>query len=291
MKNSPTATDPTHAAALAAAEQAMATALWEGREKRFHQAFQGYLKAWKAADPDGRQLLEKLLQRPYRTGFQSLSTDRAVIDAEHRKRWDLWLAVLPLDLQLGFLVTELDPRLLHVVDFPALRWDQRATLARDVSRSVQQVATALAAWKEWDRLADWMDASGLRADTPLESPVYVHYRTPSSRGSTAATLTHPLPFWAVGLYTGATEPGFWDAMARPDSPPGAPASESSASSAAFLVALAGLLRDPLAVLEPMAPLDPEATDQVARTAAAWRSRALDAALASSAPDPRRAPRM
>lgn len=161
-------------------------------------------------------------------------------------------------------------------------------------RLSQSVAAQLAAFKKWGELDAYMEAAGVSATDRLRD-VYVHYRTASSRGSTLALLDRALPLWTMGLYVGASEPEFWDVMARHGGPSGpclgpswnSPERASSSSAALPPADLVGAEE----WLQPQAKLDPAALQSIGHVAAAWRAHILEQAVdRGAAPQGHRAPR-
>lgn len=166
--------------------------------------------------------------------------------------------------------------------YPRTTW---AETRHDLVRATQNIAAQFMVQGDWARLGRWMTDSGQRATTPVESLVYASVAE-DSPGLVAAPLKKPLPFWALGLYAGATDPGFWAVMARAGGPP---LLTSAPQATPSLQALAAVVDAPLAAIRSIAAFE-GVEARITRTAALWRARALRAEL-QEAPSPRKGLRL
>ena len=114
--------------AVAQASSDLLSAAFEGRFEDFHRTFQDYLGTWGAQDPFARHLLNRATQRTNLLAFRSLSTDRKELNHQASLRWDAWLSVMPLDMQLGLLLLEGNPYL-PSPDFSKFHWESWAAVA------------------------------------------------------------------------------------------------------------------------------------------------------------------
>lgn len=318
----------------------MAQCCFDGEIARFHALFDAYLDKHSGSDPFGRTLLE--IQSARGTGlvsFRSTSTDPGYLNEQSAIRWAAWMSVLPLDLQIELMIMESSPRLPVMVDVATLKWDQwwdiqespdpEATYAKGAlsqSRngpegpmaptpwfaqrehlvsSVQCHAMQLMSWKSWSQLEDWMAASRLHAREQMVN-VYVHYKEKYARGSTLAKPLQPLPFWTTGLFTGATDPAFWDVMQKFGGPASARAVfQEMANPAACLPPIDGRpmgrplapcppadqWTNPLSWVQPYVSLSQEAIDQADRTRASWMGDAMHASVDLPSQAPKSHPRL
>ena len=118
---------PLEAAVVKASADLLSQA-FDGDFLSFHRTFQGYLDAWGAQDPFARHLLNRVNQRTNLLAFRSLSTDRKELNHQASLRWDAWLSVMPLDMQLGLLLLEGNPYL-PSPDFSKFHWESWAAVA------------------------------------------------------------------------------------------------------------------------------------------------------------------
>lgn len=325
-------------AAVTSASSALTSQAFDGDFQAFHRTFQGYLEAWGSQDPFARHLLNRVNQRTNPLAFRSLSTDRKELNHQASLRWDAWLSVMPLDMQLSLLLLEGSPYL-PSPDFSKFHWESWKEVSQSKNpvkafrasplggwvgprktgpgspmnrtqnthgetetspktwnqvqdrlvRLSQGVAAQLAAFKKWEELDSYMGHAGLSAADRLQD-VYVHYRTTSSRGSTLALLNRPLPLWIMGLYVGASEPEFWEVMARHGGPSGpclgpawdTPDRHAVSSQIPPPADLVGVET----WIEPQANLDPAALESMGRVAADWRSKILEQTMTANPTAPR-----
>ena len=115
-------------AAVTSASSALTSQAFDGDFQAFHRTLQGYLDAWGAQDPFARHLLNRATQRTNLLAFRSLSTDRKELNHQASLRWDAWLSVMPLDMQLGLLLLEGNPYL-PSPDFSKFHWESWAAVA------------------------------------------------------------------------------------------------------------------------------------------------------------------
>lgn len=218
---------------------------FDGDEQSFHEAFQDHLAAYGHEDPCGRKALSmvNLLHNPL--SFRSDSTCRKEITEQGRKRWRMWLDVFPLDLQLSLLNLEYSRNTLHWIPLERLKWDQleavvqaknpaiafqTSPLAQDkdlpdgwqgridqVRADARQFGGCLIAGKKWDMLDEWLGNADIHPWEGMRT-FMVHHRTRNAEGALRVRSSTPLPFWASGMYAGATEDEFWEIMVRHGGP-------------------------------------------------------------------------
>ena len=131
--------------AVAQASSDLLSAAFEGRFEDFHRTFQDYLGTWGAQDPFARHLLNRATQRTNLLAFRSTSTDRHELNRQSALRWDAWLSVMPLDMQLGLLIFEASPYV-PSPDFSKFHWHQWSQVVQSPNPVKAFRASPLGGW-------------------------------------------------------------------------------------------------------------------------------------------------
>lgn len=282
---------------------------FDGNERSFHEAFADYLAAHGHEDPHGRKALSKVDLFQNLLSFQSASTCPKEITEQGRKRWRMWLDVLPLDLQLSLLNLEHSRNTFHWIPLERLKWDQleavvqaknptiafqTSPLAQDkdlpdewqsridqIRAGARQFGGCLIANKKWDTLDEWMGNADIHPWEGMRT-FMAHHRTRNVEGAIRVRSSTPLPFWSSGMYAGATEDEFWEIMVRHGGPSHPTLKEAPIKIKEELARSHKMAGDGRAVNihNPGCLADPslsghrltEAFDQAETTAAFWRER-------------------
>lgn len=262
-------------------------AAFQGDADEFAAVWSRYLRnnPW---DPIGRHALDEAT-RPSMSllSYQSVgpfNRERGAEESMLRRR--MWMEVMPLDMQLNLFIWEYTPYdpCNELFDFSDFKWDQMGSVpgfkGRDHRLLVRrtQVLGQFLSSKLWNQASLWMEKSGL---DPWEEMFvfWAHHEKTGSRGSSMVSSEPPLPLWALGLFTGASEPEFWQVMEKA----GGPASPAQALSECPGKGIrAPDLEDPMQGVEENGRLLSDAMPRITETASLWRR----AALAEQSPQSR-----
>ena len=118
---------------------------FDGNFEAFHRTFQDYLDRWGTQDPFARHLLRKADSRNNLLSFRSTSTDRKELNRQTSLRWDAWLSVMPLDMQLGLLQFEASPYV-PSPDFAKLHWHQWSQVSESPNPTKAFRTSPLGGW-------------------------------------------------------------------------------------------------------------------------------------------------
>ena len=122
--------------------------------------------------------------------------------------------------------------------------------------------------KAWERADEWLQVSGFDVNSVM-SKAWAHHETRGSRGATQVQFHTPQPAWLSAVFAGASEPEFWQHLARAGGPPNA---------AQALAHIDGKLGSVADLFKPSVALSDEAVSRLLETAAQWRAQAMDVAL-------------
>lgn len=122
--------------------------------------------------------------------------------------------------------------------------------------------------KAWERADEWLGVSGFDVNSVM-SKAWAHHETRGSRGATQVQFHSLQPAWLSAVFAGASEPEFWQHLARAGGP---------SNAAQALAHIDGKLGNVVDLFRPSVALSDEAVSRLLETAAQWRAQAMDVAL-------------
>ena len=164
-------------------------------------------------------------------------------------------------------------------------WEQVST---GIIQTAYDVAMEMVGCKSWQALQAWFEDAKLDP-CAHQHEFYLHYTTATGGGSTLTKALHPLPFWVTCLFSGAQEPGFWEAMAHcggPSGPKAGPAWDDPVRQT-LLGGFEAVLPPPdfsrpSDWIQARVSLEAEVYHSINQTAAAWREQILEKTLNTKA---------
>lgn len=161
-------------------------------------------------------------------------------------------------------------------------WMQASTV---IAQAAYDVAMEMVGSKSWAALQAWFEDAQLNP-CAHQHEFYLHYTTATGGGQTLVETLRPLPFWVTCLFSGAKEPGFWEALSRcggPGAPTLGPAWDDPVRQNVEHVPTVGLkealpppdFAHPSEWIQPLAAVEDEVYHSINRTAAAWREQLLE----------------